>query len=116
MSTPSKQDFICRKARENRNPPSGQKIYWSRHGIVELVNEGWEQSYLEQGLQNCQVIEDYPASPRALPDCLVLGWTPAGEPFHAVVAIDVDKDRIFIITVYKPASDEWEYDWRTRKK
>ena len=41
MNTEAKQDFIRRKARQNQADPEGAKILWSRHGIAELVTEGW---------------------------------------------------------------------------
>ena len=53
---------------------------------------------------------------RPLPDCLVLGWLTSAEPLHAVVAIVLERDRIFMVTVYRPSEEEWEDDWRTRKK
>jgi len=116
MSTEAKQDFIRWKAHQNRADPAGAKILWSRHGIAELVREGWNRALVEAGLQDSKVIEDYPTLHRQLPDCLVLGWLATGEPFHAVIAIDEVKDRLFVVTVYKPSPEEWEDDWRTRKK
>ncbi|NOZ05210.1 MAG: DUF4258 domain-containing protein [Chloroflexi bacterium] len=116
MNRKTKQDFIRRRARENQTDPEGAKILWSRHGIVELVNEGWSRAPLEEGLQNCVVIEDYPTLHRRLPDCLVLGWLKTGEPFHAVIAIDGVNERLFVVTVYEPSLEEWEDDWQTRKQ
>ena len=107
MNVGSKQEFIRRKAQENQTTSEGEKVLWSRHGITELVNEGWTRPSVEEGLQTCEVIEDYPASRRSLPDCLVLGWVSAGEPFHAVIAIDEAKGRLLVITVYKPTPEEW---------
>ena len=51
---------------------------------------------------------------RPLPSCLVLGFI-ADEPIHAVLAIDKDFDRIFIITIYRPSRERWQDDWRNRK-
>jgi hypothetical protein len=116
LSIEEKQNFIRRKACQNRSDPEGQEILWSRHGIVELVHEGWTRDLVEDGLQNGEVIEDYLMLHRPLPDCLVLGWLARGEPFHAVVAIDELNDLLFVVTVYKPSAEEWEDDWRTRKK
>ena len=116
MNVEGKQDFIRRKAGENRADPEGAKILWSRHGIAELVNEGWSLRAVEEGLQDCEVIEDYRTTHRPLPDCLVLGWLASGEPIHAVKAIDETKDRLFVVTIYKPTPEEWQNDWRTRKR
>jgi hypothetical protein len=116
MDTTAKQVFIRQKARQNKTDPEGARIRWSRHSIVELVNEGWTRVLLEEALQDSEIVEDYPAQHRPLPDCLVLGWLSGGEPLHAVVAIDEVRDCLFIITVYKPSAEEWENDWQTRKK
>ncbi len=51
---------------------------------------------------------------RTLPGCLVLGFT-YSDPVHYVIAIDIDLDRIFILTVYKPSIERWENDWKRRK-
>jgi hypothetical protein len=71
---------------------------------------------VERALQECELIEDYPALHRPLLDCLILGWLAPDEPLHVVVAIDLERDRIFMVTVYRPCGEEWEDDWRTRKK
>jgi len=116
MDVEAKQAFTQLKALENQADPKGNKILWSRHAIAELVSEELGRIQVEEALKASDVIEDYPPLHRPLPDCLVLGWLPNGEPVHAVIALDEAKDRLFIITVYKPSLEEWEDDWRTRKK
>jgi hypothetical protein len=115
MTADEKEYLIRRVARQNRLEPEGSKIRWSRHGITELVNENWSREEVEAALAGCEVIEDYPAIHRPLPDCLVMGQLTTGDLLHAVVAIDGTNDRLFIVTVYKPSSEEWTDDWRTRK-
>jgi hypothetical protein len=44
-----------------------------------------------------------------------LGRLATGEPLHAVLALDVINDRLFVVTVYKPSLEDWKNDWRTRK-
>lgn len=116
MNTEDKQNFIRWKASQNQSDREGAKIRWSRHGITELVNEGWSRVLVEEALQYSEVIEDYLTLHRPLPDCLVLGWLATGEPLHAVIALDEVNDRLFVVTVYKPSPEEWEDDWRTRRK
>jgi hypothetical protein len=110
-----KQRLVRRLARRNRTDRLGRHILWSRHGVTELANEGWSRRDVENGLEACTLIEDYPAAHRALPDCLVLGWLRGNDPFHAVVAVDERNDSLFMVTVYKPSPEEWEDDWKTRK-
>lgn len=115
MDTLTKQDFIRKKATENQDDPRGEKIYWSRHATAELVNDVLDRTDVEIALQRCEVIEDYPAGHRPLPDCLVLAVLASGIPIHVVVAVDEANDRIFVVTAYVPSSDRWQDDWRTRR-
>jgi len=116
MRLAKKQAFIRRKAKENLTDPEGKCILWSRHAIVELVADNLTRRSVEQALCNVEIIEDYPVKNRPLPDCLALGWLEDQQPIHVVVAIDEDKDRILVVTVYLPSLEEWQDDWRTRRK
>jgi hypothetical protein len=115
MKPESKQAFIRTKARQNRLDREMTRVVWSRHAIQELVADDLTRAQVERALQVCKVIEDYPVVHRPLPDCLVLGWLSTGEPIHAVLAVDVEQDRVLVITVYRPNVEEWENDWRTRR-
>lgn len=116
MNAVAKQAFLQRKAQENRIDPDGTGILWTRHAIAELANEGWHRQIVELGLMAATVIEDYPAVHRPLPDCLTLGRLASGEPFHAVLAFDVVRDVLVVVTVYRPSLEEWENDWKTRRR
>jgi hypothetical protein len=116
MDAELKQSFIREKARQNEQDPGGTQILWSRHGVTELVADGLTRRQIELALKDCALIEDYASLHRPLPDCLVLGWLESGEPIHAVVAVDVQRDRILLITVYRPSEEAWEDDWQTRKR
>jgi hypothetical protein len=115
MHSQNKQDFIRQNAVENQSDLSGKKVYWSRHAITEAVKDNLTRQAVEAALANAELIEDYPATHRPLPDCLVLGFLPEKQPLHAVIAIDTTNERIFIITVYIPTKEKWTNDWRTRK-
>lgn len=55
-----------------------------------------------------------PDDPRG-PSCLILGFTETRRPLH-VVCGHLEGDQILIITAYEPDREEWEADWRTRKR
>ena len=116
MDAEAKQSFIREKVLQNEGDPKGTKVVWSRHAVTELVADDLTRHQVEQALQECELIEDYLTLHRPLPGCLVLGWVSLGEPLHAVVAVDLQRDRIFMVTVYRPSREEWEDDWRTQKK
>jgi len=46
---------------------------------------------------------------------LLLGFA-ADRPLHVVVALDASGPSAHIITVYEPSPDQFEPDWRTRRK
>ena len=116
MDIKEKEAFIREKAAENASDPMMGKVLWSGHATQKLQSEGLRRQEVESALVNCEVIEDYPWLTRRLPDCLVLTFTSYGNPLHAVVALDLPLDRIFIVTVYRPDKERWENDWKTRKR
>lgn len=108
MNDSAKQEFIQANAIEH-------KIKWSSHALAELTPEGLSVPEVEQALQYAQVIEDYPHAHRYLPDCLAMAFIAPGEPVHVVVALNDTENYILVVTVYRPTSQEWHNDWRTRK-
>lgn len=73
-----------------------------------------EAEDIEIAISDGKIIEPYPSDPRGA-SCLILGFTNKGSPLH-VVCGRLDDDEILIITAYEPDSNEWEGDWKTRKK
>jgi hypothetical protein len=59
------------------------------------------------------VIESYPEDVRGH-SCLMLGWGEGDRPLHVVCA--PKPDYLAIITIYLPSPEQWESDWRTRRK
>ena len=59
------------------------------------------------------IIEEYPDDPRGA-SCLILGEV-GQRPLHVVCGC-LDAEEILIITAYEPDPEEWENDWKTRKK
>jgi len=113
--TPEEKGRIIRQKSAEHGVSDNEKILWSVHAVKKLRMEGLRKVYVEASLKTCVLIEDYSQEGRPLPDCLVLGFIDK-EPVHIVVAIDVDFDRILIVTVYRPLNERWEDDWKTRKK
>jgi hypothetical protein len=77
------------------------------HGRI-LVRE------IEEALRSprAEIIEDYPSDPRG-PSFLLLGFTEAGVPIHAVCALTVEG--LVVITLYRPDPSHW-IDWRRRQE
>jgi stalled ribosome alternative rescue factor ArfA len=72
MDAKAKESFIREKARQNEQDFYGARVVWSRHATIELVADNLTRRRVEQALQTCEIIEDYPPLHRPLPDCLVL--------------------------------------------
>ena len=108
-----KEAFIRLKALEH-GKGDVDKIAWSIHAIGKLRREHLRKDDIEHAFRTCDLVEDYSMEGRSLPGCLVLGYV-GSEPIHAVLAIDKDNDRIFVITVYRPVEMRWKNGWKKRK-
>jgi hypothetical protein len=64
-------------------------------------------------VESYEIIESYP-SDKYLPSYLVLGRS-AGEPFHVLLAVDLEGVNVRVVTAYRPSQGEWEDDLRTRR-
>ncbi|MEW6408675.1 MAG: DUF4258 domain-containing protein [Nitrospirota bacterium] len=113
MIIEEKEQFIRQKAKEHI-PEINEKISWSLHAVKKLRIERLRKKEVENSLKECIIIEDYVMEDRPLPGCLALGFI-GSIPVHSVIAIDMDFDRIFVVTVYRPSLERWENDWKTRK-
>jgi hypothetical protein len=83
------------------------------HAERERDAERIQIAELEEALggERLELIEDYPEDPRGHSQ-LVLGFTTAGLPIHAVCA--THEETLVIITLYRPDPNLWQ-DNRIRK-
>jgi len=61
-----------------------------------------------------EVIESYPDD-KYFPSYLVLAWH-GNDVFHVLFAIDTDNNNVRVVTVYRPNSEIWQNDMKTRRK
>ena len=61
-----------------------------------------------------EIIENYPDD-KYLPSFLVRGEA-AGIVFHVQIATDVQGNNVRIVTMYIPEPDEWDEEFRFRKR
>ena len=73
-----------------------------------------EAADLEEAVFNGSIIEPYSNDPRG-PSCLILGFSRSGKPLH-IVCGNLEEDELLIVTAYEPDPEEWEKDWKTRKR
>jgi len=65
-------------------------------------------------LNTGETVEGYPDD-TPYPSRLILGWE-GSRPIHIVVADNQDDQVSIVITVYEPDPEEWEADFKRRKK
>ena len=63
--------------------------------------------------ESYEIVEAYPGD-KYLLSYLVLGRS-AGEAFHVLFAADVEGDNVRVVTAYRPSTDEWERNLKTRR-
>ena len=88
-------------------------IDWTNHCLNRLNKRNISISDVKYGINNGNIIEyyydDYP-----FPSCLILGSTLNKEVIHIVCGIS--DDFVHMITAYRPNSDKWEEDMKTRRE
>jgi hypothetical protein len=60
-----------------------------------------------------ELVEDYPEDVRGH-SCLILGYKPDDTPIHVVCSPKDDYQAV--ITAYIPNLEEWEYDYKRRRR
>ncbi|MEW6273909.1 MAG: DUF4258 domain-containing protein [Bacillota bacterium] len=86
----------------------------SQHAEQERRNDGLSLADVENAIHTGEIIELYPNDPRG-PSCLVYGLATNGRPVH-VVAGFLTTGWVRVIMVYVPNPEQWEDDWKTRKR
>jgi hypothetical protein len=68
---------------------------------------------LLKGADSLEIIESYPDD-KYLPSFLVRGEF-EGRVFHAQIATDVEGGNVRVVTMYVPAPEDWDSDFRVRR-
>jgi hypothetical protein len=92
-----------------------REIRISNHGFEELAADGILATDVIAGVEDAQVIEDYPDYPKG-PCVLVLQRDSDGQPLHVVWGIPrrVSTPAV-LITAYRPDFERWTADFTKRK-
>lgn len=92
----------------------GQRIFWTYHVNMRLSERFLSRESILEAASSFEIVEEYPTD-KYFPSYLLLGRTEF-EVFHALIAVDVKGDNIRVVTAYRPSSDEWVDDYKTRRQ
>lgn len=90
------------------------RLVFRVHAIQRMFERHFSEEEVRQGLASAEVIEEYPDD-KPYPSRLVLGRV-GSRPIHLVVADNDDDQETIVITVYDPDPEQWEADFKRRKK
>jgi hypothetical protein len=91
-----------------------REIIFSGHAVRRMFQRDLQPQEVRAVLETGEVVAAYPDD-QPYPSYLVLGWS-GGRPLHVVVAVDVAKNRCYVITAYPPAPALWQADFKTRRE
>ena len=91
-----------------------RKIYWTYHVNMRLERRFIPREIIVESWPSFEIIEEYPTD-KYLPSYLVYAEG-QGLIFHLVLAADLEGDNVRIVTAYQPSIDEWEEDFKRRRK
>jgi len=102
------KSFIIRAIKENR-------FRMTEHATMQRLERNISIEDIRRVLLNGDIIEHNPKS-RPYPSCLILGWLKSGDPLHVKCSMGTMEPRLRIVTVYEPSDEEWQPNYKTRKK
>lgn len=88
-------------------------LAFTTHAARRMLKHHVSSDEVREVLERGERIEEYPQD-EPFPSYLMLG-TP-GRVLHVVAADDVQKDVTLVITTYEPSLEEWEPDYKIRRK
>ncbi len=95
---------------------AANRAFYTSHARHEMLYEE-RGSIVEQeifeAVADGQVIESYPDD-TPYPSFLILGFTTARRPLHAVCAYNEQEDMAIVVTIYEPDPALWERFRRRR--
>jgi hypothetical protein len=80
---------------------------------MRLKKRSLGSEILIRGADSLEIIESYPDD-KYLPSFLLRGES-EGLLFHVLIAADVEGRNVRIVTIYIPAPEEWDAEFRTRR-
>jgi hypothetical protein len=90
-----------------------RRILWTYHVNMRLERRFVARQAILDSVDSYELVESYPDD-KYLPGYLFLA-RPIGDAIHVLFATDVEGDNVRVVTAYRPSSDEWMDDLKTRR-
>lgn len=91
-----------------------RRMIFRDHATRRMMQRGIRARDIRFVLEHGEVIEEYP-NDTPYSSQLLLGWV-RGRPLHVVAAENPTLAETNIITVYEPDPNQWEPDFKHRRK
>jgi len=92
----------------------GSTLIFSTHALRRMLQHRINSAQVRAVLETGERIEEYPDD-TPLPSYLMLGRG-EGRILHVVAADEPASDQTIVITTYEPDPNEWEADFKARRK
>lgn len=89
-------------------------VVFSGHAVRRMFEWAISRDEVLEVLRDGEVIVEYPDD-KPFPSNLLVGF-PEARAIHVVAALDCQTDTCHVITAYPPDPDQWQDDFRTRRK
>ena len=93
-----------------------EKFYllFKDHAVIRMLERGITKKEITETINDGELIEEY-ADDNPYPSALMFKIINA-KPIHVIVAHNKNEHQKIIVTVYIPDSENFEADFKTRKK
>lgn len=91
-----------------------RKIRWTYHINMRLRDRFISRQIILDSVSSYEIIEEYPKD-KYFPSYLIYAKC-TGFVFHILFAVDVPGDNVRVITAYRPDPEEWEPDFKRRRR
>ena len=95
-----------------RNLCTDETVIMTNHVRARCVERNILYNDIVNTIQTGEIIESYPED-YPFPSCLICG---ASKNIYIHVVLSTDMNFLHIITAYHPNDDEWENDFKSRKR
>ena len=90
-----------------------EHIVITAHAYQRLTERKRSIADIMKVIAEGEIIKQY-EDDKPLPSCLILGLNLNQQYLHVVVS--VDEEYIYLITAYYPTLEQWESDYKTRRR